>query len=205
MDPRLWAAAGALISDGRGLCATTNEYLAENGVEIEREETRRELMAQLGCDRLAVVPALLDEPTRHIDMFAQFLGPERVAVASLLGRNSLENAERMSAVVAALEDAASRAGDPLEIVRVPGLYLGTGQYRTYLNGLKLQSTFLAPSYSDVPAELETRALSIMSAAMPSSIVVPIAADEMIRHLGAVHCASLGVTWPSVQVLKKRVD
>lgn len=184
---------GALISDGRGFCASTSEYFAENSIDIEDDAERAALLRQLGCETMVLVPALVEERTRHIDMIAQFLSEDVIAVADVDPAESPEDAVRMNEAAALLAEAAAQRGVKLHVVRVPLFYRGLGEYRTYLNGLKLRSTYLVPSYSDVPHRSEAQAQAILSAALAGVAVVPISADKMINRLGALHCVSLGLT------------
>src|SRR5262245_64107535 len=126
-------------------------------------------------------------------MFAQFLALDVVAVAEVDPKQSPLDAKRMDVAASALIEAAMRLGMKLDVVRVPLPYLGDGEYRTYLNGLPLQNTYLAPSYSDVDRPVEERAFEALSRAMPKMNVVAVPADPMIRVLGALHCVSLGLT------------
>jgi agmatine/peptidylarginine deiminase len=75
---------------------------------------------------------------------------------------------------------------------VPVPYFGDGKYRTYVNGLALGTEFVAPSYADVPKEIESRAYRVLSTAMPGTNVVAVPADDMIALFGSVHCISLGL-------------
>jgi agmatine/peptidylarginine deiminase len=139
------------------------------------------------------VPALSQDETMHADMFAQFLGPNVVAVGEIDPLASGPDAERLDITARALE----RVGrGELTVVRVPLPYLGLGEYRTYLNGLHLQRRFLVPSYRDVPAEVEAQAFAALSRAMPNLEIQPVPADDMIRLAGALHCVSLGLTLPA---------
>ena len=179
---------GAIMSNGAGLCASTHEFVEMSGASIDEA-----LLEQLGCPVMVLLPALVGERTHHVDMFAQFLALDVVAVAQVDPKQSPLDAARMDAAAAALIDAASRLGFKLDVVRVPLPYLGHGEYRTYLNGLPLQNTYLAPSYSDVDAAIERRAFEALSRAMPRMNVVGVPADPMIRVLGALHCVSLGLS------------
>jgi agmatine/peptidylarginine deiminase len=189
---------GALVSNGEGLCISTFDYFVDHGIDAEEVEVRNPLMAALGCQSLVLVPALIDEETKHADMFAQFLSAHVVAVAEIDPLESEMDAERMDVAAHAISEAARTAGTELQVVRVPLPRLGPGEYRTYLNGLRLRGRFLAPSYEDVSKDVEAEAYLRLSRAMPHIQVVPIAADEMIRLAGALHCVSLGLALPTLR-------
>lgn len=184
---------GALISDGRGFCASTSDYFSENAIDLDDEAERDALFRQLGCETMVLVPSLIEERTRHVDMIAQFLSEGVLAVAEVDPAESPEDAVRMDEAAALLSSAAAQRGIALRVVRVPLFYRGLGEYRTYLNGLKLRSSYLVPSYDDVPRRAEARAQAILSDALAGVAVVPISADKMIDRLGALHCISLGLS------------
>ena len=80
------------------------------------------------------------------------------------------------------------------VTRVPMARLGEHDYRTYLNGVRVGGFFVAPSYEDVPEELERAAYQALAAAMPEVAIEPVQADEMIRLGGALHCTTLGLSY-----------
>ena len=180
---------GALISDGHGLCASTQEYFQWEGIDLGDEDLRRQLLAQLGCATLVLVPTLIREPTRHIDMIAQFLAPDRVAVAQI---DDPIDGPRLDVATERLVAAARARGVELQVVRVPMVAADDGEYRSYVNSLRLRRTLLVPTYLDVPPATELDAYEALSSALPEVTLVPVAADEMIRLRGALHCVSLGL-------------
>jgi agmatine/peptidylarginine deiminase len=184
---------GALISNGRGLCVMTAEYIVENGVDLDEAQPRDALLGQMGCREIAAVPALADERTHHADMLAQFLAPDLVAVADVSRVESAEDAARMDEAARGIEEAARRQSLDLHVVRVPLPYLGEGRYRTYLNGVRLSTELVVPSYRDVPDTVEASAYRILSQALPGTNVVAVPADDVIQHLGSLHCITAGVS------------
>ncbi|MFH0899199.1 MAG: agmatine deiminase family protein [Pseudomonadota bacterium] len=188
-------AGGAIISNGLGLCATTIEYCRENNIDFDDPAIMDPLLETLGCQLLALLPALKDEKARHIDMFAQFLAADVVAVADVRTTDSHEDAERMDEAARGLKEAAARLGSDLRVARVPLPYLGEGKYRTYVNGLRLRTSFVAPSYRDVPDDIEASAYRALADTLSGIEVVVVPADNVIRLLGSLHCISLGLTFP----------
>jgi len=188
-------AGGAVISNGRGLCASTIEYLRESELDVEDPGLMDPLLEKLGCRVLAVVPGLVAEKAHHIDMFAQFLAADLVAVGDVDPAEGEEDAGRMNEATRGLVEAAARLDINLRVVRVPLPYLGSGKYRTYVNGLRLRNEFVVPSYSDVQEEVQLRAVQAISEALPGVGVVPVPADKVIALLGSLHCISLGLALP----------
>jgi agmatine/peptidylarginine deiminase len=187
---------GAVVSNGQGVCAMTLEYVAEAGIDLAEDATSKDaFFTRLGCRVFAVVPGLADDQTHHADMFAQFLAPDVVAVAEVVGVRSLDDEARMDEAVRGLAAAAARLGQRLRVVRVPLDYEGDGKYRTYLNGVHLHGQFVVPSYADVPPDVEALARARLSAAMPGTSVIAVPASEVIDFQGSLHCISLELSLP----------
>jgi YjbE family integral membrane protein len=186
---------GAIISNGEGLCGSTVEYFDKYRIPMEEDAFREWFLSKIGCRTLVLVPALAHEDTHHIDMFAQFLSPGVVALGDFDADAMPEDARRMAWVAEAFRIAAERVGLQLSIARVVLPYLIDGGYRPYLNGLRLPTQFVVPSYGDVPAVTEEAAYEALSRALPGACIVPVVADEMIRLDGAIHCMSLGLSLP----------
>lgn len=180
---------GALISDGRGLCITTLPDLAGACVDPVVPEA---LMQSLGCDALAVVPPLEADPNGHVDMLAQLLGPDTIAVAQADPAELPEDAARLEAAVDAIRRAAAALGRSIDVVRLPLHRDTSGIYSSFANGLHLPGAFLMPTFRGAPPEAEARALAALRAALPGKRVVPIAADAIAQGHGALHCMTLGV-------------
>ena len=187
---------GAVISNGQGVCAMTLEYVAEAGIDLAEDAGSKDaFFGRLGCRVFAVVPGLADDQTHHADMFAQFLAPDVVAIAQVVGVRSLDDEARMDEAARGLVTAAARLGQKLRVVRVPLDYEGDGKYRTYLNGVHLSGQFVVPSYADVPADVESLARARLSAAMPGTQVISVPASEVIDFQGSLHCISLELSLP----------
>lgn len=191
---------GAIISNGEGLCATTLESFELFGLDPTDPDGRvvlDEVLAQLGCEAWALVPALLRDPTSHVDMLAQFLAPDVVLVAEIDPALAPDDAARLDEAARGLELAAEALGQALRVVRVPTpVDVERGLYFTYVNGTRLGSSFLVPSYEAVPGAEEDRAWAVLDRELRDVDIVPIPADEFIALNGAVHCLTLGLTLPS---------
>jgi len=188
-----WAIqGGAIISNGFGLCASTIEAFQQYQIDPEEQDVIDVLLPQIGCTVLALVPALADEETKHIDMFAQFTSPDSVVLATVDERIAPDDAERMNSAVWGLVQAAAVFGIELKVDRIPLPRGDNNKYYSYINGLRLTDTFLVPSYSAVPAEAERDAYDALATAIPDTELVAVPADAMIELYGAVHCLSLGL-------------
>ncbi len=183
---------GAIIGNGFGLCASTIEAFQQYEIDPEDSELIDALLTQIGCSVLALVPALANEGTKHIDMFAQFTSSDSVVIATVDERISPDDWDRMNSATLGLIQAAAVFGIELKVNRIPLPVGDNNRYYSYINGLRLSNTFLVPSYSGVPLNEERDAYNALSAAIPNTSLVAVRADTMIELQGAVHCLSLGL-------------
>lgn len=185
---------GAIISNGRGLCAMTIKSLDEASVDRPESEEFHAFRSALGCRELALLPALTGESTGHADIIAQFLAPDVVAVAAVDYNESSEISAELDQAVESLAAAANASGQHLRVVRLP-LHVEGEVFYSYVNGTRLKKVYLAPSFKNVPPEMERKAYRIISAMIPEVRLLPVPADEMVKEGGAVHCVTLGLNLP----------
>jgi agmatine/peptidylarginine deiminase len=193
-----WALdGGAFISDGAGLCVLSLEYLEQRGITRDGDGAQLgQLLGQLGCKASVLVPTLVDEHTKHVDMIAQFVGPTRLMIAEIHNGGDSEDTLRLRAAELGIRQAAAALGRSLEIIHVPTPPSEPGSNpRTYVNGLRLPDRYLMPSYPELGVATQRRALAAVQLAMGAVPVVAIDASEMIAAGGALHCASLGMFVP----------
>ena len=186
---------GGLISNGSGLCVMTRESLEDSGVSATDSGQHELMLRKLGCAVMAIVPALASEATGHVDMFAQFLSARRLLLAEVDPARWDEDHVRLEEALRGIRSAARSIGQELEIVRIPLPMPAYDQYRSYVNGLRLGSSFLVPSYGDVDPDVQAEAYEILEGAMPGVRIAPIPADKMIELEGAIHCVSQGLILP----------
>lgn len=185
---------GAFISNGAGLCVLTREYLDMQGI-VWDEQDLVELLAQIGCRSTALVPTLLGEATKHADMIAQFVAPDRLLMAELIDQldGDSEDALRLRAAELGILRAAAVLGLELEVVRVPTPPTrAQSNPRSYVNGLRLADRYLMPSYPELGDRWDRDARAAVERALDDVPVVPIVTSTMIGSGGAIHCSALGL-------------
>jgi agmatine/peptidylarginine deiminase len=190
---------GAIVSNGSGLCVSTVEAFDANAITTNDSDATDALLGQIGCQALALVPALAEEKTKHADMFVQFLEPDTAAVASFDPMAAPRDAARMDEAVGLLRQAASQLGMSLNIIRIPHPAPAEDTYASYINGLRVGDTFLIPEYSSVDLADEARAYEAFAEHLPNLRLVPIASDDIIELNGAVHCVTLGLDLPRTRL------
>ena len=185
---------GAFISNGAGVCALTFEYLEYSGI-VRADDDLGELLAALGCRATALIPTLVAEPTKHVDMIAQFVGPDRVLLAQIheLDGELGEDGLRLLEAEAGLIRAAAALGIDLEVVPVPTPPFGleAGYHYSYVNGLRLGDRYLMPSYPELRG-WEVAALDAVQDGLGAVPVIPVDTSALIPSGGALHCAALGL-------------
>jgi agmatine/peptidylarginine deiminase len=185
---------GAFISNGAGLCVLTLEYLDEQGI-VWDEQDLADLLVQLGCRATALVPTLIGEETKHADMIAQFVGPNRLMIAEIRADEDgeSEDALRLRAAEQGILRAAATLGTKLEVIRIPTPPTRPGSNpRSYVNGLRLADRYLIPSYPELGGRWDLDAWAAVQRALEGIPVVAIETTTMIGVGGAIHCSALGV-------------
>ncbi|MCX4239892.1 agmatine deiminase family protein [Paraliomyxa miuraensis] len=183
---------GAIASNGRGLCVSTVEYFELADIDATDEPLLQGLMSDLGCEALALVPALELEDTKHVDLVMQFLSPTLVVVARFDPLQAPEDARRADRAVDVLQRTATSMGLPLTIERIDSPPAQGDLYPSYVNFLQIDGYLLVPAYTSVERSIERRALRRLAELVPDKTVLPIPSDEVLPHGGAVHCLTWGM-------------
>lgn len=186
-----WLDGGALISNGSGLCAMTDTSLSEMGIDEEDDEQFDRFLVTVGCDVMAVLPALPREETGHADVIAQFLSETVVAIGEADPATPADVAGALDEAVTTLDEAALAFGQSLSVIRLPLAARGDRFY-SYVNGTRLPMRYLVPRFQTTP-ELERIVHRRLRAALPDVTLVPILADSMVERGGALHCITLGLS------------
>lgn len=182
---------GGIISSGAGLCGITEASFQALGVDTSDAERVETFLETVGCRTLALLPELPSESTGHVDMVAQFLSPDKVAIAVPTPSSSDDVRIALARARRALELAAEAHGQALTFVELP-IERRDDRYYSYVNGLRTPSHYFVPSYSTVNRKLEREAHRRLSRALDGVKVVGVNSDEMIESGGAIHCVTLGL-------------
>jgi agmatine deiminase len=177
---------GHLQSDGAGRCVITDDVLARNSDTYRFEQIQALLRADLGCEDVVVVPALVDEPTGHLDMFAYITGPSRIIVGHYNPEADDQNAIILNEAASVLQNAG------FHVTRIPMPdNQGRRVFRTYTNGLALNSVVFVPVYKR-DRKHEREALDVFARSFPNRKLVPVPSDDIMALSGAVHCTTLTI-------------
>ena len=182
---------GGIISNGTGLCGITEASFRPLGVDTSDPEQVERFLETLGCRTLALLPELPSESTGHVDRVAQFLAPNKLAIAVPTRRSPSEVRLALERARQALELAAVAHGQTLTFVELP-IESRREKYYSYVNGLRTPSHYFVPSYSNVSRKLEREVRRRLSEALQGVQVVGVDSDDMIESGGAIHCVTLGL-------------
>lgn len=184
---------GALASNGDGLCVSTIEFFESADIDPEDGPTMRRFMRGSGCPQLVLVPALLHEETKHVDLFLQFVEPTVAVLASYDVALAPHDAARMDAVEEGLRKATKTFGIELEIVRVPSPAPDGIEYPSYVNFFRAADVVLVPAFASVSDRAEQAASRALMQAMPAVDFVWVPGEEILRLGGGIHCVTKELT------------
>lgn len=188
----LIAEGGALHVDGAGTLITTQQCLLNpnRNPGMDASEIEAVLKPLLGVSKVIWLEQGLsgDETDGHIDNVACFARP-----GTLIIQDCEDPADPDFAIVAqnleSLRSEHDAAGNRLEILKLPApkrVLDGQGGFLTlsYVNFYLVNGGLIMPGFDD-PAD--ARAKQVLAAAFPDRRIVQIAALDIVRGGGGIHC------------------
>lgn len=188
---------GNLLSNGRGLCITTQLPILQNRARgYDEEDVARVLRKYYGAKRVLFLEGMVGELTGHVDMFATFTAPDTVVVGQYAEAADPINAailDRNAARLAALEPPVG----PLRVVRIPmprRVLLPSGQqlWPTYTNVVFGNDKLLVPNYPGLDPEAEAAAMKTYKQLLPNRDIVGIDAAPLLSGGGSLHCVTMNL-------------
>lgn len=180
---------GNLLSNGSGLCLSTQRLLDEN--DYSEPEVRSLLRTYFGCEETVFLEPLHGEETGHVDMFATFTSRRTV----VLGRYDLtvdpENSALLDRNARRLGELASPRGG-LDVVRIPMPTRINGTWPTYTNVLFANGRVLVPVYFGEDENDRAEAFDTYGRLLPGWTILPIDASQLVESGGALHCLAMNV-------------
>jgi agmatine/peptidylarginine deiminase len=204
---------GNFLCNGRGLVLTSTRIFDDNYIRFEQiypgmdpEYERRklvvdELKKHCHIQELVVLDPLVNEATRHVDMFAAFVAPDRVVVAQLDSRSDHHNAAILDRNAERLVKIAV-GGRPLQVTRIQIPPPDGKFWSTYTNAIFANDLVLVPTLDSDPAPLVQKAIETYQRLLPDHAIVPIDTTTLKKLEGSLHCLSLNI--PAFAPLPDRV-
>ncbi len=183
---------GNLLSNGRGLCITTQLPLMQNRARgYTEEDVTRVFHEYYGAKRVLFLEGMLGERTGHVDMFAAFTAPDTVVVGQYAKESDPINAailDRNAARLAALEPPYG----PLRVVRIPmprrpQFDNGDQWWPTHTNVVFGNGKLLVPIYPGLDPGVEATVMSVYRQLLPEREVIGIDAAPLLSGGGSLHC------------------
>jgi len=190
-----WIEGGNLLSNGRGLCLTTNGLVERNAKRgLSPSDLGWILNHYYGFEQAVVLDRLSWEPTGHVDMFATFTSPDTVVVgeydAAVDPTNALildRNAERLAGLQTSV--------GPLKVERIPMPTNAGSAWRTYTNVIYGNGVLLVPVYpGDEDPAARRQAFETYARLLPGWEIRGIDATRLIHQRGALRCLSANIPW-----------
>lgn len=184
--------AGALLSNGDGLCLASEYLLAKNSASgIAERQVTDALKRLTGAKQVVYLLPLIGEETGHVDWFATFTSPDTVVVGDYYGVDDVnskildENARRLSGIV-------TRSG-PLRVERIPMPPRGKDYFGgTYTNVVFANGNLLVPTWPEASRKTEKKAIDVYRRLLPDWKIIPIDSQQLGRKLGSLHCATMNL-------------
>jgi len=186
---------GAIDVDGEGTLLATEECLLD-GKQARNPELGRALTEQVLRDFLGAEKVLWlgrgiagDDTGGHIDDFARFVAPGRIALA--LESNGRDPNHRVLAEARErLTGARDARGRRLEIVPLPMpspvAFAGQRLPASYANFYVATEAVLVPTFNDAQDRV---ALGVIAELFPGREIVGIHARDLVLGLGTLHCST----------------
>lgn len=219
-DLNVYYEGGNFLPNGGGICVASSVLLAANP-QYNETEIRQLFKDRLGCENLAIVQALDDAATGHVDMWLAWADHRTLLVGEYTQQQDAHNRaiieENVNTILSQLVDPETR--QPIKIVRVPMpsnclptyAYTGTGEYifppklpptcgnmppqkriwRTYLNVVLVNHTVILPVYIQ-DREHESEVISLWESL--GYKVRAVTADHISPYQGQFHCITKTVPY-----------
>lgn len=179
---------GNLLSNGAGLCLTTNKTVQLN--ESEAFVTKN-FEQDFGATQVIFLEPLLGEVTGHIDMFATFTAADAVVVGEYAPGVDPANADILNRNAERLAEVKTACG-PLRVFRIPMPPRIDGAWISYTNVAYANGTLLFPTFAGEDDTTRERAKSVYRELLPKWTIAEINCTELILNGGALHCATMNL-------------
>jgi agmatine/peptidylarginine deiminase len=203
---------GNLLCNGKGLALTTTRIFEDNEIRFPDAKSNvpaekqkfiiNEFKNYTNLKHIEVLEPLRNEATKHVDMFASFVSPEKVLVAKLadprrdpMNARVLDyNANRLSKI--------KIDGKALEVVRVPiPPRVGTS-WSPYTNVIIANKLVMLPVMKTDDRKVLRQAVEVYRQALPDHRVATVDLTSMAKLQGALHCLSVNI--PKYAPLPKKL-
>lgn len=222
--PRTWATAsgtrlrtvqwtlqgGNMLTNGAGLGITSERIFQDNNVQFPnpspgmnvvqegRNMVTKDLKRSLNLNQLVVLEPLLQEATKHVDMFVTFLDQRRVLVAQVDAWRDGVNASILDRNAAKLRSV-TVDGQPLEVHRIKIPPREGTFWSPLTNIIMANNLILMPVFDSDDKQIIQNAIATYRRLLPDHQIKTINMTSMKSLQGSLHCLSLNLPefapWP----------
>ena len=186
---------GNLLSNGKGLCITTQALYSRNQQRgVRPDELSAGLGKYYGFEQIVVLKPLVTEMTGHVDMFAAFTSADTIVVGQYDARIDPVNADVLNENARILSGIQVEPGKRLNVVRMPMPSNRGGVWRTHTNAIFANGTLLMPIYPGFDAQSRQQAMETFRTLLPGWEVEGIDTTSIIQNRGALRCVCIQVPW-----------
>ncbi len=183
---------GNLLSNGAGLCVTTEKLFFDNTRNSEpRSYVASQFREYMGAEQVVSLENLIGEPTGHVDMFMTFTAPDTVIVGAYSPAYDPENAAILDRNAQRLSELKTACG-PLQVHRIPMPRRPDGRWRTFTNIVLANGVLIVPTFGEAFQGAEDRSLEVYRRVLPNWRIASIDCSDLAHGNGGLHCMTMNV-------------
>lgn len=193
---------GNLLCNGGGLALTTTRIFDDNKVQFkstpgvdpvkeQQEFVINEFKKYTNLKHIEVLQPLVNESTKHVDMFATFVSDKDVVVADVDPQLDPANARILDYNAARLARI-TIGGEPLKVHRIPVPPRRGTSWSPYNNVIIANKLVMVPVMQTDDRSTMRKAIEVYRKALPKHRVATVDITSMAKLQGALHCMSIHV-------------
>ena len=180
---------GSFTTNGSGIALVSTIIERQNAFwNYSRTEIEEILQKYFGITDCLFVDPLDGEPTGHVDMFATFIGTDRLLIGTYDSRVDPVNAERLDEIARQAAQLHTH-GKKLTVERITMPEHSDGVWRTFINFVFVGPKVFVPTYPDELALESRQAVTQIRKLIPNRKVVAVDCSKLVTRGGALHCIS----------------
>ena len=180
---------GDLLSNGAGLCVTTERLVIING--RGRSHVTELLREYMGAEQVVYLENMIGEVTGHVDVFVTFTAPDTVVVGQYARTFDPKNAAILDRNARRLAKVRTARG-PLKVYRIVMPRRFNSRWPTFTNVVYANGVLLLPTYGTRYREHTTQASALYRKLLPKWKIVGVDCSDLIEGDGALHCVTMNV-------------
>lgn len=194
---------GNLLSNGQHLAISTSRIFNDNAITFPyptpgmdafyeaRKIVFEAFLKNCNLNQFIILEPLQEEATKHVDMFATFVSPYQVVVASVDSQFDPINAAILDRNARRLQVLAVD-GRQLEVRRLPIPPREGRSWSAFTNIIIANDLVLVPTYNSDPQPLVAQAIQLYQKLLPDHQIKTVDISSFKLLQGELHCLSLNL-------------